>query len=300
MPKCKYMHKKAHKVAFVHLNAEASWDVVNTRTGSAAYFISTRMHPALYISQVGKSMVEVSTFWEGESTPILEICRKSWEAFLPEGSTVTDYAHVSSLEKTGFVFPRRWDLVSVQHRSDVLRLNCMFHHGGLWLDATTELFEPLQWILDHPCSTYLMPRLHPFVNYPENWLIYAPQPRLPSLEIWLLEFVSALELPNNKYEAFSSLMTPRSKPGSTYFLMYDSYIYLRNTRADFIPPEPLHFGIIQDTWFLCMIPVRLASVYGLDKRPFLKHIGFFRPHVQSIDCLISVLLLICILRWLSM
>ena len=230
--------------------------------------------------------MEVSTYWEGDSTPILEICRKSWEEYLPDGCTVIDYAKDTSFhKKTDFVYPGNWNTLTVQHKSDVMRLNCIVNHGGLWLDATTELFKSAEWILDHPCrgEAYLMPRANPFAKYPESWFIYAPKPQTASLKLWLLELVDALEkLPSNKYEDLSSKATLRSEPGSTYFLIYDSYLYLEKMHPNvFVPPDSLRFGLIRDTWFLCLLPVRQFARWGLDMRPLLKYTGHARQNVKT-------------------
>jgi hypothetical protein len=106
-------------------------------------------------------------FWEnpvGKSTPeIVKSCLESTEKFkgnfehkILNNSTLGSYTDLPN-----FVFDRlKNGQISYTHFSDLLRLNLLKNHGGIWLDATGYMtdFVP-QYILDEDFFVFLTGRL---------------------------------------------------------------------------------------------------------------------------------------------
>lgn len=97
------------------------------------------------------------TYWEQGSTPpvLVQLCHKSWQIKNPDyefrqldGISLSRWSDIST--KVPF-----WNELSVQKRSNLLRLDLLERHGGVWVDATLYCLAPLShWLPVHSASGF--------------------------------------------------------------------------------------------------------------------------------------------------
>ena len=86
-------------------------------------------------------------YWDqgfADAPPIVQACVQSWknknpgwEIKLIDAETFADFCEMPDLS----------DEISLNHRSDILRLRLLNTHGGVWADATTYCLRPLdEWL----------------------------------------------------------------------------------------------------------------------------------------------------------
>ena len=98
--------------------------------------------------------------------------------------------------------------LTVQKRSDLLRLMLLIRYGGVWVDASVLPLQPLDTFIhtyaDNPASLFM----YRYVShtYPSllisTWLIYSPCPSHPALSEWLLKFIHNGHHPNKSTHYF--------------------------------------------------------------------------------------------------
>lgn len=116
-------------------------------------------------------------YWEGIYPDFVKKCiqnirdkNPSYDVYLLSPNNVHQYSNIdfSSLENA-----------SPQQKSDLLRFDLLYHHGGIWLDASIILYENLDWI------EFLMKK-----NQTESFSYYRKKNTInldyPVFENWLL------------------------------------------------------------------------------------------------------------------
>jgi hypothetical protein len=93
----------------------------------------------------GEVPPRVWIYWEqgwDEAPPLVAACRRSWEDRNPGAEVVAlDARSVPEWIDPASLLPHRE--MSRTHRSNLIRLNLLARHGGVWADATTFCATPL-------------------------------------------------------------------------------------------------------------------------------------------------------------
>ena len=132
-------------------------------------------------------------------------------------------------------YPRNLWSSTVTTRSDIIRLKLLYKYGGLWMDASTFINGPLDFLNEHRTSIFMF-REESFLH---NWFIYCPQPMHPMIGTWLHALASWVDQPY----AFEHPCTP----WSNYTVAYEVLCFLNRTNdtvsrtiaSDIIMGDPL-------------------------------------------------------------
>lgn len=116
-------------------------------------------------------------YWEGSFPDFVEKCvenirvkNPSYEVYLLNTENVSLYSQID--------FSQLMD-ATPQQKADLLRFDLLYHHGGIWLDASIIVYESLDWIENimqknkTEVFAYYRRKNTTNVNYPvlENWLL---------------------------------------------------------------------------------------------------------------------------------
>ena len=121
-------------------------------------------------------------YWNGDSVPLLiQRCFDNWARLNPGYSL--RILNDAQLPQYVPQLPGNLQQLPVAKRSDWLRLELLHRHGGIWLDASTILTEPLDWLLEQQQRSgadlvaYYLERYTRDLQVPvvENWLMAAPR-----------------------------------------------------------------------------------------------------------------------------
>ncbi|MGE8374978.1 MAG: glycosyltransferase family 32 protein, partial [Diaphorobacter nitroreducens] len=86
------------------------------------------------------------SYWQGGTPPLLvQRCFDHWRRLHP-------HFEIRILDERGVLqylpaIPAALDGASAAKRADWIRLELLRRHGGIWLDASTILTQPLDWVL---------------------------------------------------------------------------------------------------------------------------------------------------------
>lgn len=120
-------------------------------------------------------------YWNGSALPeVVARCVAGWRALHP-GWRIEVLDDVRARAVTSH-WPDALDQVTVQRRSDWLRLELLRQHGGIWLDASTILTRPLDWVGQEQQQArsdfvgFYLDRFTRLPRYPvvESWFMAAP------------------------------------------------------------------------------------------------------------------------------
>lgn len=146
----------------------------------------------------------VWAYWEGGTPPlVVQRCVAGWRRLHPhfdirvlDERSVLQYLPALPTALEGAPPPKR---------ADWIRLALLLHHGGIWLDASTILTQPLDWVLAEQQRSGA-----DFVGYYLD--LYTSEPERPVVENWFLAappgspFIAAL------HHEFTDEAVPRSGP----------------------------------------------------------------------------------------
>ncbi|MDU7585812.1 MAG: capsular polysaccharide synthesis protein [Acidovorax sp.] len=135
------------------------------------------------------------SYWQGGTPPLLvQRCFDHWRRLHP-------HFEIRILDERGVlrylpVIPAALDGASAAKRADWIRLELLRRHGGIWLDASTILTQPLDWVLQEQARTgadFVGYYLQQYTSVPdrpvvENWFMAAP-PGSPFIEDLQREFM---------------------------------------------------------------------------------------------------------------
>ncbi|WP_312793182.1 glycosyltransferase family 32 protein [Diaphorobacter nitroreducens] len=134
------------------------------------------------------------SYWQGGTPPLLvQRCFDHWRRLHP-------HFEIRILDARGVLqylpaIPAALDGASAAKRADWIRLELLRRHGGIWLDASTILTQPLDWVLQEQARTgadFVGYYLQQYTSVPdrpvvENWFMAAP-PGSPFIEDLQREF----------------------------------------------------------------------------------------------------------------
>jgi len=121
------------------------------------------------------------SYWQGGTPPLLvQRCFDHWRRLHP-------HFDIRILDDRGVLqylpaIPAALDGASAAKRADWIRLELLRRHGGIWLDASTILTQPLDWVLQEQARTgadFVGYYLQQYTSVPdrpvvENWFMAAP------------------------------------------------------------------------------------------------------------------------------
>lgn len=169
---------------------------------------------------------QIWSYWEGKRPGIVKKCIESWHRHAP-GWTIT-VLNEHTATKFPIKKPSTYDSLSSTTKSDVIRLSLLAAYGGLWLDASVYLTEPLDWALNQPGPCVAFTHLQN--PYLESWFIYVPFKDAPFIIKWLGALNSILEYnPHSSHHAYN-------KPCvyvKDYLMVYQAMCYLVQFDVDF-------------------------------------------------------------------
>lgn len=122
--------------------------------------------------------VTIWSYWDcglANAPEIVRLCVASWRKF----AVGADIAVLDEDSLFNYLEPQdlpvRFDELRVQHQSDFIRLALLARHGGVWMDASIFLTQPLlHWIgeIASDCGLFLFRRPGPDREF-ANWFIVA-------------------------------------------------------------------------------------------------------------------------------
>ena len=90
-----------------------------------------------------------------------------------------------------------FDSLGIMHQSDWIRTEHIAHYGGVWLDPTIVMFEPVEsWLVEGELCGFA--GLHD-VDVIENWAFSAP-PGSALMQAWRVEFARAIAMGFDAYK----------------------------------------------------------------------------------------------------
>lgn len=130
----------------------------------------------------------IFTFWSSNDESHAALTREcistwtehnpSWQIVILDDNLISKYAPKTYSKQ----------FVSVQSYSDAIRLEVLERFGGVWIDASVYMNEPLDWVHDaqkkyRATLIGFQNPIRPHINIMENWFI-ACTPRHPFISAW--------------------------------------------------------------------------------------------------------------------
>lgn len=169
-------------------------------------------------------VIPVWTYWDADVRPkCVEMCIASWKEYLSPKRFRVVVLSRKTMDNYNIIKPKRFNALGPAAQSDVIRLSLLYHHGGIWLDASVLLTAPIDWIMSElPFCGVPAPWGLPYL---ENWALYAPNPRNALILRWLQTMNSIFD-GNLRIENSCSLE-------KNYFTAYEAFCYLRRVDQAF-------------------------------------------------------------------
>lgn len=143
-------------------------------------------------------------YWENDIPDFVEKCigrmrekNPDYEIFVLNPNNVNQYSHIDfNLLKDA----------TAQQKADLLRFDLMYHHGGVWLDASIILYDSLDWIaklmVENKSANFAYYRRKNTTNlsFPvlENWLLASVGHNI-FFKQWYEELYLAIQQTPKKY-----------------------------------------------------------------------------------------------------
>lgn len=123
------------------------------------------------------------TYWHSpELPPLVARCIDNWRRHAPGHEIRLLHAATVADHLPGLRIPARWAELPAYRQSDWLRIQLIARHGGLWMDATTILTRPLDWV-----EQAQQQHAAEFVGFYID--MYSADPQHPMVENWFLAAV---------------------------------------------------------------------------------------------------------------
>ncbi len=136
------------------------------------------------------------SYWHSDDVPDVVLrCVDNWRKLNPGFqihllSTSTLQHHIADI-------PQNLELLNVPKQSDWIRLALLARHGGIWLDSSIFLTQPLDWVLERQQQErvdflgYYLDRYTTDTQYPviDSWFLAAPS-ACAFIQEWLERFTS--------------------------------------------------------------------------------------------------------------
>lgn len=143
-------------------------------------------------------------YWEGPLAGFVEKCVEQVKKTNPDYEV--HFLTPDTVENFCDIDFGRFPKATPQQKADLLRFELIYQYGGIWLDASTIVYENLDWIQALVKKT----QTHSFAYYRaknttiktfpvlENWLL-ASAAKNPFFKYWFDELVTAIELSPKAY-----------------------------------------------------------------------------------------------------
>lgn len=143
-------------------------------------------------------------YWEGTLSGFVEQCVEQVKKTNPDyevnfltPDTVNDFCDIDF---------SRFPQATPQQKADLIRFELIYQHGGIWLDASTIVYESLDWIQTLVVKnqtnsfTYYRAKNTTLKQFPvlENWLLASAKKNI-FFKYWFDELVKAIEISPNAY-----------------------------------------------------------------------------------------------------
>lgn len=136
---------------------------------------------------------QIFTFWHSHELPLLnKICIDSWQKTNPNFRIhiITN----ENLHEYVECFPKNYERLIIQHKSDYIRMYLLYYYGGVWLDNTILMLDKLENIFDFSIHKLQAYRCYYNCNYLiENSILYSPKHN-GFMKLWLMEFTKAIAI----------------------------------------------------------------------------------------------------------
>lgn len=86
------------------------------------------------------------SYWSGEKSPCAEACKKSWEKHASDFTIKV--LNPKTIREHLPDFPDLPEEIPTQQFSDLVRLMLLERYGGIWIDHSTIITQPLDWVID--------------------------------------------------------------------------------------------------------------------------------------------------------
>lgn len=135
-------------------------------------------------------MKQIFTYWHSDELPLLnKLCINSW--FLSNPEYKVHIITETNLRNYIPVFPKGYNKLIIQHKSDYIRMYVLYHYGGIWLDNTVILTDKIEKIFNMT-TPELMQGFRSFSQeFIENSVLYSPRHNL-FLGEWLKTYTKAI------------------------------------------------------------------------------------------------------------
>lgn len=139
-------------------------------------------------------------YWQGDMPTLVQHCIDQIKTLHPDYAVhVLDPQSVNKFIQFDLQSPVLQKATAQQH-ADLIRFDLLYHHGGIWLDASIMLYEKLDWIVQlmHETQTqsfaYYRKKNTTLPEFPviENWLL-ATLPQQAFFKRWFEELFAAIE-----------------------------------------------------------------------------------------------------------
>ncbi|NHB58718.1 glycosyltransferase family 32 protein [Acinetobacter shaoyimingii] len=159
------------------------------------------LNPTSQLSYIPK---KIWIYWEGGIQLFVQDCIENirvrnpeYEVFFLSPENLSKYCDI---DFTGL------NINLPQHKADLIRLNLLYQHGGIWLDASIIVYEPLDWIQtlieknQTEIFAYYRKKNTTELDSPviENWLLASTQNN-PFLKTWYSELLKAIQIGPKQY-----------------------------------------------------------------------------------------------------
>ncbi|MFW1951651.1 glycosyltransferase family 32 protein [Acinetobacter beijerinckii] len=143
-------------------------------------------------------------YWEGALSGFVKQCieqvkktNPDYEVYFLTPDTVKDFCDIDY---------ERFQHATPQQKADLIRFELIYQHGGIWLDASTIIYESLDWIQElirenrTSSFAYYRAKNTTITEFPvvENWLLASAEKNIFFKE-WFNELVKAIEMSPKTY-----------------------------------------------------------------------------------------------------
>lgn len=143
-------------------------------------------------------------YWEGALSGFVKQCieqvkktNPGYEVYFLTPDTVKDFCDIDY---------ERFQHATPQQKADLIRFELIYQHGGIWLDASTIIYESLDWIQElirqnrTSSFAYYRAKNTTITEFPvvENWLLASAEKNIFFKE-WFNELAKAIEMSPKAY-----------------------------------------------------------------------------------------------------
>lgn len=143
-------------------------------------------------------------YWEGALSGFVKQCieqvkktNPDYEVYFLTPDTVKDFCDIDY---------ERFQHATPQQKADLIRFELIYQHGGIWLDASTIIYESLDWIQElirenrTSSFAYYRAKNTTITEFPvvENWLLASAEKNIFFKE-WFNELAKAIEMSPKAY-----------------------------------------------------------------------------------------------------